>query len=161
MARSTQTSSTRACNLRFVNNSSRTLDVLWLNYEGTEQKYAAVPPDSQHVQGMYPLPRHVPATMECKDLQLYSILAGAATFTTHPWIIRDSERVLSRYVGDTAVIEIFSDCSCKVHKGQAKHIGPRPRPTPAHWGLYRARCQVRGVNIMVGDTCCCFNLSLT
>lgn len=52
MQKSTQTASTRACNLRFVNNSVHTLDILWLTYDGTEQKYAAVPSNSQYVQGM-------------------------------------------------------------------------------------------------------------
>ena len=74
MARSTQTTSTRACNLRFVNNSSqRTLDILWLNYEGTEQKYAAVPPNSQHVQSTYASSKYVLA-IEGKELQLDLIL---------------------------------------------------------------------------------------
>lgn len=159
MQRSTQTTSTRACNLRFVNNSSHTLDVLWLTYEGTEQKYAAVPPNSQHVQGT-PSCRCM-----CSQQQIIGVAAllhtfGAATFTTHPWVIRDSEHVVSRYVGDTAVIEILPDLSSKVHNGQAKHVGPRPRPTPAHWGSYRSRCQVRGINIMVGHGCCCPSSSL-
>ena len=51
MLRSTQTSSTRPCRLRFVNNSEHPVDVSWITYEGTEQSYASVPPNSQHVQG--------------------------------------------------------------------------------------------------------------
>ena len=73
----------------------------------------------------------------------------AATFTTHPWVIRDSEGILDRYVGDTAVIEILSDSSCTVHIGQAKHVCPRPHPTPVHWGTYHTRRTVKGIAIMV------------
>lgn len=73
----------------------------------------------------------------------------AATFTTHPWVIRNSDSILSRYVGDTATIEILSDGKCNVHEGKAKHVGPAPRQTPAQWGSYRSKCQVRGVTIMV------------
>ncbi|KAL3139134.1 hypothetical protein ABBQ32_005920 [Trebouxia sp. C0010 RCD-2024] len=72
----------------------------------------------------------------------------AATFTTHPWVIRNSDSILSRYVGDTATIEILSDGKCNVHEGKAKHVGPAPRQTPAQWGSYRSKCQVRGVTIM-------------
>ena len=143
MASSSQTAYTRACSLRFVNQSSNTVDILWLNYEGTEQKYATVAPQSQHVQSMWWCCEMSVSTQSSKCTCI------AATFTTHPWVIKDSERILSRYMGDTAVIEILSDGTCKVHKGKAKHIGPTPRPTPAHWGSYRSRCQVRGVTIMV------------
>lgn len=52
MSRSKQTQQTAACRLRFVNNSDHFVEVLWLNYEGQEQRYAVVKPRSQHTQGM-------------------------------------------------------------------------------------------------------------
>ena len=157
MSKSTQTSSTRACNLRFVNNGPRTVDVLWLTYEGTEQKYASVPTNSQHIQRMrLPLSgvdfmstSPVPVQQVCSPTLGSRGCFAAATFTTHPWVIRDSDGILGRSVGDTAVIEILPDSSCTVHEGPAKHVCPRPRPTPLHWGTYHTRRTVRGIAIMV------------
>lgn len=75
----------------------------------------------------------------------------AATFTTHPWVVRlaSSKDVLGQYIGDTAVLEILPHLGCQVHPGTAKHIRPRSVPTPLHWGTYRLRCRIRGIAIMV------------
>lgn len=160
MLRSTQTSSTRPCRLRFVNNSEHPVDVFWITYEGTEQSYASVPPNSQHVQGASmslctktsSVINLKYATMKSFNVFLCCLLVLlAATFTTHPWTVRssNSKDLLGHYVGDNAVLEVVSNSTCTVHSGAAKHICPRPVPTPVHWGAYHQRCTIKGIAIMV------------
>jgi len=57
--------SRRKCKLFFHNNSTRNIDIIWLNYEGDEQLYRSLGP-------------HHSFTID--------------SFVTHPWIIRDQER---------------------------------------------------------------------
>lgn len=73
------------------------------------------------------------------------------TFTTHPWIVRlkDSQQVLGHYMGEAAVLEISPSLSFITHFGAAKHICPRPVPTPLHWGAYHQRRSIKGIAIMV------------
>jgi len=73
------------------------------------------------------------------------------TFTTHPWIVRlkDSQQVLGHYMGESAVVEVSPSMGCIIHPGAAKHICPRPVPTPLHWGAYHQRRSVKGIAIMV------------
>lgn len=48
---STQDTRTAPCKIRFVNNSDQVLEILWLDYQGQEQRYALVEARSQHTQG--------------------------------------------------------------------------------------------------------------
>lgn len=158
MSKSTQTSSTRPCRLRFVNNCDQAVGILWLTYEGAEQSYASVSANSQHVQGrqmQYVLHHQVAILQQGGFLSLVCILQEVMlfteTFTTHPWIVRlkKSQQVLGHYMGESAVVEVSPSLSCIIHPGAAKHICPRPNPTPLHWGAYHQRRSVKGIAIMV------------
>ena len=73
------------------------------------------------------------------------------TFTTHPWRIKSQEtqQVLGHYVGQTAVVEITQTLACKVHPGIAKHVCPKQAAVPSHWGDFRPRSKINGIDIMV------------
>lgn len=50
--------------VRFINNTDRKVDVIWINFEGQHVKYKTLPPSS---------------------------FFNADTFATHPWVFIDSE----------------------------------------------------------------------
>ena len=169
MIKSTQTSSTRPCRLRFVNNCDQAVGILWLTYEGAEQSYASVPANSQHVQGrqiQLVLYHQVAVLQQGRfwyRLRIsQQVMLFTETFTTHPWIVRlkNSQQVLGHYMGESAVVEVAPSLSCIIHPGAAKHICPRPIPTPLHWGGYHQRRSVKGIAIVVSNSLIVYSYSI-
>lgn len=112
-----------ACVLRFANERSTPVRVLWLDYEGDEVPYGTVQPHCSFNQ---------------------------ATYTKHPWRLRDEAtgEIVGEYVGPTATLTVTVG-GTRVVPGL--HRVPQANVTHPVFGTYRQRGEVMGVPIMAFD----------